>query len=174
MESTILRDRRDLVKILEKWTGRRWKIQYRGSRDGFSADQYYIRCTGKGPTLFIAQDVGGFVFGGFRSVPLRGDNKETLDPISFIFTLINPGNVPPTPFYENGVGVSDLRCCGPCFGRTRDPYFQYELTTEGDCNLHEKNLFFFKYSYHAFPYDENLFTGNKYWRAKEVEVFVEA
>ena len=46
-------------------TEQKWKLLYRGSVDGFGADDFHHICDGKANTLTIVKSDSGNVFGGF-------------------------------------------------------------------------------------------------------------
>ena len=71
MDSLILEREKNLGKVLGEWTGKKWKIQYRGSRDGFSSQNFHSLCDHKGEALFIAEDVNGYIFGGYTKIGWR-------------------------------------------------------------------------------------------------------
>jgi hypothetical protein len=87
---------------------KRWLLLWRGSRDGFTADEFHRRCDGHANTLTIILDTDRNVFGGFTPVEWesrmwdrrrlnncsKGDNSLR----SFLFTLRNPHGVPPRKF----------------------------------------------------------------------------
>ena len=72
-------------------------------RDGFSPDGFHKKCDMKGPTLSILKSKDGYLFGGYTETNFESSAEFTthMHPISFIFTLTNPHNIPPTKYYLN-------------------------------------------------------------------------
>src|SRR5262245_16062548 len=75
-----------------------WNLIYKGTRDGFSVDDFHRCCDKQGPTITVIRTKeGDYLFGGYTSVPwyntpwydfLTGESKA--DPHAFLFTLRNP------------------------------------------------------------------------------------
>ena len=168
MDSLILGRDKNYVKVLEQWTGKRWKIQYRGSRDGFTSQNFHSLCDIKGESLFIAEDINGYIFGGYTSFAWRSTQNYVVDQNAFIFTLKNPNNIPPTKYPCTGTvnAVYDHSSYMPTFGGGHD------ICTNGSCNANS-NSFNFPVSYSdTTGKGSATFTGNSNWRAKEIEVFI--
>lgn len=68
--------------------------------DELSIEDFHSRCDDKGPTLNIIQS-GGYLFGGYNADSWASPEEETskFNPFSFIFTLFNPHNIPPTRYW---------------------------------------------------------------------------
>ena len=85
----------ELIKLCEFDSIDRFTLLYRGSRDGFRAEDFHSKCDGKGNTLTILK-ANGFVFGGFTSASWEscdtGKNKS--DSNAFLFSLTNKDNKP--------------------------------------------------------------------------------
>ena len=45
----------------------KWKLLFRGSRDGFQAETFHSKCDNKGPTVTIVKS-GNNIFGGFTEI----------------------------------------------------------------------------------------------------------
>ena len=172
-DSLILEGKRNLSKVLEKWTKKKWKIQYRGSRDGFTAQKFHSLCDNKGEALFIAEDINGYIFGGYTKIGWKSSETGVNDQNAFIFTLTNPHNIPPTKYSFNNnrqygsYAVNDLSSYMPTFG-------SQDIYTSETCNESNVNNYFnFPQSYRdTTGYAGNTFTGNTYWEAKEIEIFI--
>jgi hypothetical protein len=151
---------------LSQWIPKveKWGLLYRASRDGFSGKAFHSHCDRKGPTYSIIK-ANGFLFGGYTSISWesalssrRGKGK------TFIFTLTNPHNIPPTQYLmKNGnpQQICDHHFFGPCFGDT-------DIFVD------------FKYgSFHQFPVSfidttgkgQSTFTPRHNWEVEELEVF---
>jgi hypothetical protein len=97
---------------------------WRGSRDGFEAQEFRRRCDGHASTLTVILDTEGNIFGGFTPMKWESrvwnrkdgkkDNHYKADDSlkSFLFTLKNPHNIPARRFAlkteKNPHGVQSL------------------------------------------------------------------
>jgi hypothetical protein len=86
--------------LFDEFRGKRFALLWRGSRDGFGAQDFHGRCDGRANTLTLILDTRGNVFGGFT--PLQWESRrgwkcdDSLK--SFVFTLKNPYNIPARKF----------------------------------------------------------------------------
>ncbi|KAK8792831.1 hypothetical protein WA158_004995 [Blastocystis sp. Blastoise] len=101
LNATTLTD--EFAFFLSGWCGakKQWKLIYRGTRDGFLAEDFHEKCDNKGETVTVFKYYtnGNFcIFGGYTSISWTMDDQHYSDPKSFIFTLANPNNIPPTQF----------------------------------------------------------------------------
>jgi hypothetical protein len=69
-------------------------------RDGFTAQEFHLRCDGCANTLTLISDTDGNVFSGFTPVEWESGNEWKGDNSlwSFLFMLKNPHCVPPRKF----------------------------------------------------------------------------
>ena len=44
-----------------------WRLLFQGSRDGFAAEAFHLKCDNKGPTVTVVKS-GEYIFGGFTKV----------------------------------------------------------------------------------------------------------
>ena len=79
------------------------ELLYRGSRDGWQAQDFHSRCDGKGATVTVIKCSGGFVFGGYADVPWHSKGEYTRSSQAFLFSLHSPSGVGPVklPLREN-------------------------------------------------------------------------
>ena len=61
-------------KYLKKWAGDyKWKLIYRASDHGYTAQSFHIFCNNvKGPTLIVIKSSGGWIFGGYTTKSWSG------------------------------------------------------------------------------------------------------
>ncbi|CAF0860449.1 unnamed protein product [Didymodactylos carnosus] len=102
-------------------SGRRWKLLFRGTRDGFTAKHFHRLCDRQKPTITVIQSKPQqWIFGGYTSIPWTSERSDKVDPHAFLFTLENPHGIPPTkyPVKEDCVryAVRHSPSCGPTFG----------------------------------------------------------
>lgn len=121
-----LTDRPD--ETLKTWLSEKTlgDLLFRATRDGIDVvAAFHRKCDKKDATLVLAKTDEGFVFGGYAgsswtSGSFYSSGSHYLsNRSSFIFTLVNPHNIPPTKF-DNTNDRNSL-CCdsahGPVFGK---------------------------------------------------------
>jgi hypothetical protein len=128
----------ELPTVLQEFEDRRWTLLYRGSRDGFGAADFHLRCDGHAGTLTVVRTVSGgellpsCVFGGYAAGTwdsVSGYKRDTDRCESFLFNaraarsgtarryrLISAphaiyANVGYGPTFGNG---HDLHICNAC------------------------------------------------------------
>ncbi len=71
--STILLDTQ-YDKFFQEWLGNeyKWKLIYRASEHGYSAESFHHYCDDKGPTLVVIKSSGGWIFGGYTTQSWSG------------------------------------------------------------------------------------------------------
>ncbi len=76
---------------------------YKGSRDGFSAFNFHLKCDNKGPTVTLLRSAtNNNVFGGFTSVPWTSSQFLWVhDDKSFLFSLAPDSHPKKYPQHEN-------------------------------------------------------------------------
>ena len=59
---------------LREWLGNdyKWKLIYRASEHGYTAESFHECCDDKGPTLIIIKSSGGWIFGGYTTQSWSG------------------------------------------------------------------------------------------------------
>jgi BTB/POZ domain-containing protein KCTD9 len=96
-------------------------LLYRGTRDGFGAQDFHSKCDNKSPTLSICKaHESSFIFGGFASVSLNGSETWKSDPNAFLFSLTNKDNQPLKMKINPNAHQYAIQCnlsYGPIFGR---------------------------------------------------------
>lgn len=97
-----------------------FELLYRGTRDGFGANDFHRTCDNKGKTLVIIKNSNGHIFGGFASISWTSSGSYRQAPGSFLFTLTNMHGIQPTKFSLNnendGNAVYHKNGYGPIFG----------------------------------------------------------
>jgi hypothetical protein len=85
----------ELINLCEFSPNDKWSLLYRGTRDGFGAQDFHSKCDNKSPTLsiFKAHD-SSYIFGGFTTVSWDGSSRWNWDPNAFLFSLTNKDNKP--------------------------------------------------------------------------------
>jgi hypothetical protein len=159
--------------IFEEFRTKHFSRLWRGSRDGFSAGDFHVRCDGHANTLTVILDTDGNIFDGFTPVEWESLQKLPFakpDPslTSFLFTLQNPHHFPARrfglrvkqrlyaigcdPLY--GPDFCDINICQHC---NQNPYSC--TVAFGDVYTNDTGL-----------NGETFFTGSSRFTVKEMEV----
>jgi hypothetical protein len=91
----------DVPTIFAEFRKKQFSLLLRGSRDGFEAQEFHLRCDGHANTLTVILNTKGNIFGGFTPVEWEsGEPHYKADDSlkSFVFTLKNPHNIPARRF----------------------------------------------------------------------------
>jgi hypothetical protein len=144
----------ELIKLCEFSLKNKWRLLYRGSRDGFDADDFHSKCDGHTNTLTIYQaSATSFIFGAFASVDWESSyyGYYKTDPNAFLFSLTNEDNKPCKMKINSSQTHQALHCYsdfGPSFGAGGDIVILDNANTTMDSY---SNLgLTYKHSQHAF------------------------
>jgi hypothetical protein len=164
----------ELVKLCEFSPNDKWTLLYRGTRDGFGAQDFHSKCDNKSPTLSICKaHESSFIFGGFASVTLNGSQIYNSDPNAFLFSLTNKDNQPLKMKIHPNKHQNAIQCnmsCGPIFGGSDIAIANNANTT---MNRRSNLGFSYKHPQYAFATNEaqSFLAGSIYFRLDEIEVF---
>ena len=146
-----------------------FNLLYRGSRDGFRANNFHQSCDNKGPTVIIIESTTGHKFGGYASINwTSGTNGNYVDIKtkesfgSFLFLVDKKQKLPYKP-------ESDLRtlCHSPLHG----PIFGVALAIYDECNTSNSNYYRSECpSYQSLMEGGNI-SGPRNFLVKEIEVY---
>ena len=108
-----------LNKIYERCGYKKIELLFRATKDGATADDFHKKCDNQGPTLCLYKNDKGNIFGGYAPISWTNKGGGKTAPGTFIFTLTNIYNAPPTIFNlkENQVAVFHYQNEGPVFGK---------------------------------------------------------
>jgi len=128
---------------IKLWLWKGFNPLWRGSRDGFGAEDFHSRCDGVKNTLTIIKTTTGFIFGGYTSQawasPQYSEYKR--DPNAFLFTFKNPSNMPmKLKVIDSKYAVYHDYSYGPTFG------WWHDLHVSDDSNL-KKSSYIWSSSY---------------------------
>jgi hypothetical protein len=171
----------DFPAIFEDFKQQNFTLLWRGSRDGFGARDFHIRCDGHPNTLTVIFDTDGNIFGGFTPVEWEsrkwngqhgkedGRLKADRSRKSFLFTVKNPHNVPARRF--GLTGEEKDRAIARCSDRS--PHF-CDIGIRENCNAHTCS--FCSKCGNCYTNDterdgHNFFTKSGRFQGKEIEVF---
>ncbi|XP_022787222.1 uncharacterized protein LOC111327330 [Stylophora pistillata] len=146
-----------------------WKLCYRASSHGWSSRTFHSRCDNLGKTVTIIE-AHGYIFGGYTSSSWTWNSGYTYSSNAFIFSLKN--------YYGYGYFKKDIYYWrrsyatysyynyGPTFGSGHDIY----VANNANSNYYS---YFNDRSYHGSYSSDYVWTGNRNFRADEVEVYCE-
>lgn len=133
-----------MKKQLSHWIGgdTQFKLLYKLTRDGGSAETYRLRCAYDWQTVIIFYNADGNVYGGYLSKNLGNTQNWRKDPLAFLFKLYTAGNWKPMKFpYIDGENHIVANSYGPWFYSL--PSFQTSIRMDENnvYNLSTSNFF---------------------------------
>jgi len=149
---------------------KKFTLIYKATKDGFRCEDFHKNCDDKGPTLTIVQSPPGpYIFGGYTSQDWDCSGQYKADKHAFIFTLVNPHNLPPTKYSIKPDRIQHAICCHPSgcsiFGT-------FDLVIPPHSNQSEESISQFPVSYEDTTGKGNTtFTGKRLYQTSEVEVY---
>jgi hypothetical protein len=158
--------------ILNEFRNRKLKLLFRRSRDGFSLSDFHGQCDGQSNTITLIHTTKDFIFDGYTPLSWDSTSSSKADSShrSLIFTITNPHSFGPRKFaLKPDCSQHALRCCasdGPAFG--------YGSTIHVCTNCIASNNSFTRlqgYVNGTGLDDYTVFTVEKYFTVKEIEVF---
>jgi hypothetical protein len=166
----------DITEIFAEF--RKFSLLWRGSRDGFKAQEVHRRCDGHANTLTVFLDTEGNIFGAFTPLEwesrkwkgkwkgkgsncLKADDSQK----SFLFTLKNPHNIPARRFALKTEWKHRAILCVSGYG----PRF-WDIGVNDNCTPNTEHWAFLNGSYtDDTVVDSNTsFTGSDSFQIKEI------
>jgi len=89
---------------------------YRATADGFGAGNFHDHCDGVRRLLVVIRTVSGFLFGGFGSKAFTPHEQFVADATAFVYSLVNPHELPPVVCPVRATDVEHALCNGQDFG----------------------------------------------------------
>jgi hypothetical protein len=166
----------DLIKLCQFNPKDKWRLLYRGTRDGFKANDFHTACDDQSLTLtiFKAKETP-YIFGGFTSEAWQsGSGDFKTDPNAFLFSLTNKENLPCKMNIAPNLIHNAIQCYsgyGPTFGGG------YDIRIVNDANLEEGSYSNLGDTYKHPKYAagtveaQTFLAGAKEFRLSEIEVF---
>ena len=159
-DSIILKEsgrKEEFLSKIHEWIGNKnMTLLYRGTRDGSTSNVFHNKCDNQGPTLCLYKNDQDNIFGGYASIPWTNNGGGKPAPDTFIFTLSNIYNIPPTKFNlkidKNGVYHHPNE--GPVFGNNA---IYIDKDFKGKSNI----------SYFPDNFEDNTKKGNSIFTGKE-------
>jgi len=149
-----------------------WILCWRASLHGWAASTFHSSCNNKGPTVTIVKDTNNNIFGGNTNIPWRSENGYKNDPKAFLFSLKNPTNNPrklPQLDSSSPHSVYDYASYGPTFGSAHDLF----IADSPNTNSNSYEALGHTYTVPSGVRDDPFLTGNRRFRANEIETFYE-
>ena len=153
-----------IESAIKKTLGKKVKFYnliYRGSRNGFRAEDFHEKCDGKKNTIVVVQARNGRRFGGFTEAKWDKSNGYKSSSTGFLFSLDNK------EVYYNKKNEYDIYCYsdkGPTFGGGHD------LFIDDNCNKDNESFDNSNHSYDTYGKKYAL-AGTKYFYVEEYEVY---
>jgi len=168
-DSEIINPKQDL-NLIKSWLGRgknhTFELIYRGSRDGFTSEDFHQNCDEMGPTLVVCKSTSlGKVFGGFTSKDWSKDEVYVEDSEAFLFSLTDSTK---HPVIDKDSAIYCSEASGPIFGAGHD------LHICSESNFAEGSSSTLGVSYQvaeSIEQKSSYLTGDIYFLVEEIEVF---
>jgi BTB/POZ domain-containing protein KCTD9 len=184
LNSSILSDLKEineLMTLCEFPVDQKWRLIYKGSKDGFKASDFHSKCDNKPNTLVVIKSSNGNVFGGYTEQ--SWSNTDTVyeridkpDPNAFVFSLINKDNRPLKVKCSPNNGIRCSNSCGPIFGGKKG---KSDLVIGDNSDLKLDGFSYFGHYYIHPDYDyeyesvqaESFLAGSHKFQVSEIEVY---
>ncbi|XP_014260319.1 uncharacterized protein LOC106672966 [Cimex lectularius] len=174
----LVQDKCCYQRVLNSWFGQPkqvWRLLYRASSNGYSADSFHRHCDGIAPTFVIVQGKNSEICGGMSDIPwgkgtVHKVHSYTSSDRAFLFTLVNNQDLPPTKFdiVKPRFAVCYHPDCGPVFGAGAD------LLISSDCNINRESYSNLPHSYDGEHASNNILMGEYHFLVHDYEVFAPA
>lgn len=69
-------------------------LLYKATVHGFTAADFHSRCDKQGPTIIVAYNSTGFVFGAYTTKDYTQSGEDVIDKKAFLYSLNTPGKEP--------------------------------------------------------------------------------
>uniref|UniRef100_A0A146KZ69 BTB/POZ domain-containing protein 19 n=3 Tax=Lygus hesperus TaxID=30085 RepID=A0A146KZ69_LYGHE len=160
-------------RVLNQWYGQPkqvWRLVYRASSHGYSAESFHRNCDGVAPTFVIVRGTCGEICGGMSDVPWGKTNLKghyVPSERAFLFTLSNNQDQPPIKFdiVKKPFGICYHPDCGPIFGAGAD------LFISSNCNTNMDSYSNLPHSYDGENASCSILMGDYNFTVVDYEVF---
>jgi len=167
-------DKCQFQTILNSWYGlpkQMWKLIFRASTHGFSADAFHQYCDGQSPTFVVIQGSNGHLCGGFSDVAwaktTANRGRYVASDNAFLFTLINSSDIPPTKYdvVKKMFAIAHHSDYGPVFGAGAD------LSIANHCNANSDSYSNLPHTYDGHNASNTVLMGDYNFSPIDYEVF---
>jgi hypothetical protein len=150
---------------------KKFRLLYRGSRDGFRSTDFHSRCDGHANTVTLISSTNDCIFGGYAAVAWNSQAAHVPDPTlkSFLFTIKNPHNLPPRIFKQRkqAYTIYPRDTYGPTFGDGHDIHVSDECHSSTGSYTRLGSA----YTNDSGISESQVFTGDRHFTVEEIEVF---
>ena len=143
----------------------KYKLLYRGTRDGMNASSFHQKCNSIPNTINIIQTTKGYKFGGYAEQTWENNSNATWikDDKSFVFSIdymkiYNHVNGTNAIYHHNNYGPTFYYCI----------YLYNDFSKTENCTNDKNNC---NRGYSGFNSDYELNNGEQYFSVAEIEVF---
>jgi hypothetical protein len=130
----------DFPSLFPAFSGKRFRLIYRGSEHGFQAADFHRTCDGHWNTVCLIRSASGFIFGGYTPLAWNSTGQWGNDQKGkgFLFTIKNPHNIPARIFPLNrdhrAYAIYGHGSYGPVFGSGNDLMLASAYNLTNGCN----------------------------------------
>jgi hypothetical protein len=166
----------ELTKLCGFSSVSRWKLIYRGTRDGFGSADFHRECDQIAPTLTIVLSTQDYIFGGYTSATWNRSGSMKKDKNAFLFSLKNKDNLPcKMGLIVGGLGQGGAISCssssGPAFGEGHDLYIENNADQNNDSYANLGCSFIFANYEVESDEAKQFLAGSYFFRVDEIEVY---
>ncbi|KAK3921364.1 BTB/POZ domain-containing protein 9 [Frankliniella fusca] len=169
----LIKEKTSLQRTLNSWYGnakQQWRLVYRASSHGYSAEAFHRHCDGVSPTFLIVLGSMGEICGGFSDVAWGKPNTKghyIFSEKAFLFTLTNSAGLPPTKYdiQKKPYAICYHPECGPIFGGGAD------LLISNNCNTNLDSYSNLPHSYDGDGASSSVLMGDYNFSVLDYEVF---
>ena len=143
----------------------KYKLLYRGTRDGMNASSFHQKCNSIPNTISIIQTTKGYKFGGYTEQTWENHNKGIFieHDKSFLFSI----DYMKIYNHVNGtVAIAHHNESGPSFFGCFNTIINFSKNNNYTCEKNYSNKY-----YSGFNRDYELNNGEEYFSVAEIEVF---
>jgi len=161
------------VKLLRSWIGTgivKFKLLYRGSKDGFTGEIFHKKCDDYQPTITIIKSDKNKVFGGYSDMTWNSTNNYKTTSNSWIYSLDAKEKYKQKPNQAH-YGVYCYSSYGPTFGGGHDIYIANNCNTGNPCYSNYGYSFETKNVTYSTTQAQSHLAGSYNFRVEEIEVF---
>jgi len=153
--------------LLKKWISNgsvKFKLLYRGTRDGFTSTSFHKKCDKAKPTLTLVHNDQNKIFGGFTDQDWTITSNYKVTENAFLFSVTEKEKY---PLKSGGSTYASYAYSNymPTFGGGHDLYLCE------NCNTSNANYANFNYSYDSHGKSRETLTGAYNFTVKELEIF---
>jgi hypothetical protein len=170
----------ELIKLCEFSLDDKFRLLYRGGRDGFCAKDFHTKCDDHSNTLTIIKaKASSNIFGGFTSSAWDCSNESKYDANAFIFSLTNKDNKPCKMVTTNAFdSIKCMKECGPIFGGSRSFRVLFDdifIANNGNLNENSHSALGYTYKHPHYNFDskeaKTFLAGQRDFQLSEIEVY---